>query len=173
MKKNITREVLNTNLNKGFTLVEFLIVIVVVAFLAYFAFAKMNDHSVQSTDSDIEAAMSNIRAESIIYYNTLNNYGTIGAGPSDGACFKPSTLFISDAIIYTELKAARNASGGLFSCINSPGSGGSWAVAVQLKTFPSQALCVDSRRTTKITLTLPENPTQADLDSKISKGACL
>ena len=145
--------------------------VIILGFLAVFCFIYINSTKSTSYDDLLKSKLSNIRTEANIYYNTLNNFGTVKSGPSATACFKDDTIFKNDVIIARQLGAAQAYGGGLSSCANTIGSGGRWAIIVQLKSDPTVAWCVDSVNNSK-QVSLESGTQQIELDDKIKAAFC-
>lgn len=67
---------------KGFTLVELMIVVIIVAVLAGIAFSAYSRWIADARMSEAHAMMSDIRAKEEAYYNTWGSYLSAGANPT-------------------------------------------------------------------------------------------
>ena len=126
------------NFNRGFTLLELLVVVAIIGILSAVVLAALNGARSKGSDAALKAQLNGMRNQAELYTGT-------GTAFAVGTCATTAnTLF--------ETTAGTNSLGGLFGgitlantrCVSSagkPSSGSTWAVAVQTSTG---AWCVDS-----------------------------
>ena len=155
---------------KGFTLLELLVVIAVIGILAAVIMASVNSARGKSADSAIKSQMNSIRNQAQLFVDTNGTFGsfTSGACPSSA-----NTTSTTTAVFYdTEVKKVTEASGlrtggslqgtgatattSLTACAS---NGTSWVAAVVLKTSTSQAWCVDAAGAGKVVSITANTPT--------------
>lgn len=144
---------LNKNKLQGFTLIELLVVITIIGILASIVVVNLNSARGKGQDTAIKEQMSQIRAQSSLYYD--DNYGYSKSGqsqsPLDGVnCTdnnNPDTFF-ADPDFQRSAQAIQRNSGEIPTCYmtasndaTSPSQ--SWAMTAKLKTSTNK-WCVDS-----------------------------
>ena len=161
-----------TYLEKGFTLIELLVVIAIIGILSSVVLASLNSARTKGNDTAIKSNLAGIRSQAEILYDTHGGYG-VDATPSAaslGTCTQQADTLFADPTVWGQVNAAIGASLGLSSCMTTVSSGGSWAVAIQMKQNPTtQAWCVDSSGQAKVE-TLDGTPIQSELDALINNG---
>jgi prepilin-type N-terminal cleavage/methylation domain-containing protein len=139
--------------NKGFTLVELLVVISIVGLLSSVVFASVNVSRKKAADSSIKATLSGLRNQALLVYDNVGCYAysnscSMGGYTSAGRCsdaFGAGDSIFDNALIKPAITSAYNTSGGTSraNCVQAA-NGGAWAIAVALKTVTTNSWCVDS-----------------------------
>ncbi len=88
---------INFEKNKGFTLLELLVVIAVIGILAAIVISALGSAKTKSNDAAISSIMSSMRAQAALYHSAIGNYGT-SAGSAATHCLTASTMFVSGAV---------------------------------------------------------------------------
>ena len=84
--------------SKGFTLVELMVVVAVLAILAAVAIPAYHNHTLRVRQSDAHNKLLDIKTVQEMYYSQYNTYG---GWPADGDTFKNLLSFnISDSTFY-------------------------------------------------------------------------
>lgn len=133
-------------LQKGFTLIELLVVIAIIGILSSIVLASLSSARTKGEDAAIQSTLSNMRAQTELYYSNTNDYGATAADCTSG-------IFVSTAV------------GGLKSLVDSAKlrttvvckatASSSWAVSALLKSpiGTNTTYCVDSTGGSKATTT--------------------
>ncbi len=161
--------------DKGFTLLELLIVIAVIGILTAIVVASLSSSRAKGADAAIKSNLANIRAQAELVSPTLGNtYGTRASGSCPGIANTGTGTIFHDTKIKTAIQSSAVQAGGTvagsgvgtivnYSACASNGT--SWAAAVTLRTgntSPFSAWCVDSSgRSKRVSVTSGTSPTSA------------
>mgnify|MGYP000087221160 CR=1 FL=1 len=136
-------------LQKGFTLIELMIVVAIIGILASVVLASLNTARDKGADAAIKANVNGIRAQAELYYDSNGNTYA-GTAYTVQACLTAAQTgnMFADANVMSALNASATQSGaGLSRCA---AAANSWVIAFQLKTggtagdTTADAYCVDS-----------------------------
>jgi len=137
------------NKQKGFTIIELIVVIAIIAVLAAIVLVNVTQYINKGKDAAIQGNMASILTNAAQYVDTNGSYGTNAAG----VC--------QDATVVSAMTAANTASGGTSTCTVSPsaGPGTAFCACSPLKNSAGNVFCVDStgfkRASTTGTSTVP------------------
>lgn len=138
--------VVNMKKNKGFTILELIIVICIIGFLSAVVFGALNSVRRKSSETTIKSNLGFIRSRSFLYFNRANNFGTatVSAATTSAACSTANTIFATNSFVLVNnyIVEAENASdpssNWVATCavgkLSTDANATSWAVAVPLKT---------------------------------------
>ncbi len=142
---------MNQNRFKGFTLIELLVVIAIIGILSAVVLASLNTARSKGNDAAIKSNLDTIRTQSVLYYDSNNNYGPAGqaaisAAVGNATCALAASMFV-DPNIAAAVKAADAAAGGTGSPTSVVKCGfnaglASWIISAKL--VGSNYWCVDS-----------------------------
>ena len=151
--------------NRGFTLIDLLVVIAIIGILSSVVLASLNTARSKGSDAAIKADLNNIRAQAELYYdNSSNSYGTFASAACDAS---PAAVF-NDQNVKQALAHAISQSGQSgTSASNCVSNNTSWAAAVTLKSANTTAWCVDSTGQSKQKTVTANTPSGA-----ITSNAC-
>ena len=132
---------------KGFTLLELLVVVAIIAIITSVILVSLGDSKNKGADASVKSNLGTIRSQSEIFYSNNDNkflpagsstfsIATCPAYNASGTDMLSKDKVISDAIAEA-VKRGTNGS----SCYN---SNIAWAVAVGLKSSATASWCVDS-----------------------------
>lgn len=135
------------NFKKGFTLLELLVVVAIIAILVSVTLVALSDSRNKGADAAVKSNLNTIRGQSELFYsNNDNSFLPIGGSTfgiatcpvynASGTNMLSKDKTIADAIA----EAVKRGSNGS-SCYN---SGLNWAIAVGLKTNANTSWCIDS-----------------------------
>jgi len=167
---------------KGFTLIEVVIVIGIIGILASIVVGSVTNARDKGADSKIESNLGSMKTQAVLIYSENGCYAgstapesecaeeavAAAACPTTGAA---GTLFAEPSIA-NQIASAKQISKGLTSCASTANQT-AWAAAIQLKSDPSKAWCVDSKGAAKEINTGDEAPyTQTTLNADIAGAVC-
>ncbi|MDO8566862.1 MAG: type II secretion system protein [bacterium] len=127
----------------GFTLIELLVVIAIIGILSAVVLASLNTARSRGNDAAIQANLSTIRTQAVLYYDDNgNSYGTqTWSSGNATACNAANTMF-DDSNINRALAAADTANGaGNVDCWS---NNTNYVVAAALAVNPNTYWCIDS-----------------------------
>ncbi len=131
--------------NNGFTLIELMIVIAIIALLSTVVLSALNSARTRGFDASVKSNLSNIRPQADLYYdNNGTSYGTFVAA-SCPATVTAGSVFSNQNII-SGIANALLAGGNGTRCVASDTA---YAIAVGLKTA-GQSWCIDSLGRSKV-----------------------
>ena len=137
-------------MQKGFTLLELLVVIGVIGVLASVILASLGSARSRAADTAIKETLFSVRTQAQFYFDTYGSFGAGGPGycPLTGGTESWAVQY--DRKIQALLTDAQNKVGGTnrTACYSETTTGG-WAIAVQLKSSSTKAWCVDYRNIAK------------------------
>ncbi len=126
---------------KGFTIIELIVVIAVIGLLTTVVLAFLSSAKAKSADSSVKASMVQIRTQAELYYNANQNFTNMCTSGAPG--------------IATILSQATSTGGGPTGSITNycVGSASNWSVYSRLKT--GGYWCVGSSGVAKTAVSLP------------------
>lgn len=134
-------------LQKGFTLIELLVVIAIIGILSSIVLASLSSARTKGEDAAIQSTLSNMRAQTELYYSNNNDYGitvaannTCTTGIFGSAAVGGLKTLVDSAKARTTITCAATAST-------------TWAVSALLKSpvGSNTTFCVDSTGGSKAT----------------------
>ena len=125
---------------KGFTLIELIVVIAIFGILAAITLAFLSKPGAQASDASVKANLLSIRKQSEIYYLESNSYGENFTECNDGV--------FSDPKVTEALNEIQNNINGSIAC-NTSASGATWAISVNKLKSAGVVWCVDSAGNSK------------------------
>jgi type IV pilus assembly protein PilE len=124
----------------GFTLIELLVVIAIIGTLSSVVLASLNTARLKSADANIQAALSAIRVQAELYYDTNAKYAPTSYEGDCGAT--PAAGVFSDPVVLSALAQIKaNNGGAAIDCGTSLGK--NYSIAVTLRT--GSYWCIDDR----------------------------
>ena len=168
----------NRRFQKGFTILELLVVVAIIGILTAVVFGALNNARAKGADKAIISNLASVRSQADLYYGAnTNSYGTFNGNNVSGAAGNCPSISFAPAITgqYQHSVFRDTLTGGMtFSVVatnaiteankQSGGSesgtqrltntrcatnGATWAVAVNLKTNSGRSWCVDSNGSAK------------------------
>lgn len=134
------------NKNKGFTLLELLVVIALIGIFAAITAAALGASRKKGTDASLKSTLAGMRAQGELYYsNNARSYGTGVTVAYTGKCDTTTTTNLFGSTIVGTLKSAAvsaNNDVGTSATSSCAQDTDSWAYAVTLT--DSSSWCVDS-----------------------------
>jgi prepilin-type N-terminal cleavage/methylation domain-containing protein len=129
-------------LEKGFTLLELLIVIAMIGLLAAVVLASINTSRAKGSNSSIKSSMHTVFNQAEIIFTT-SNPNSYGNAFTLGACAQTAGTLFADNTIWSNIQKAQTQSGGTATCASTSSA---WAVSVPLKAAEGSNTywCVDS-----------------------------
>lgn len=130
--------------NRGFTLIELMIVVTIIGILSAIVLSALNNARSKGGDGAIKSTIANARSQAELFYNTngtlqYQNLCIAGNASQDSR--------VTSA--FPMLQGATNAGSTEVSCGVTSG-GGSWAIAARLKNVANTWYCVDSLNKGKV-----------------------
>lgn len=150
--------------NKGFTLLELLVVLVIIGLLAAIVMSALSSARKRGGDAGIKSNLHTVRNQAAIFFANNNTFGATYDGGGAGGDNCPAVEFPSgqsmfqvDKVIISAINKALNDAGGVLTaetwCYNNATT---WAVAVNLKSNPAYSWCVDSSGKSKQVNAIPQ-----------------
>ena len=140
------------NKQKGFSLVELLVVIAIMAILATIAVASLNSARTKSADTAVQSAMQSLKAQAEIFYDTKGWYNSDGSTAMSINCVgaTPATggVFGDPAVQNIILNIQKNAASGATLTCTTDSLGQKWAVSVN-KLKSGGPWCLDNQNNNK------------------------
>ena len=124
---------------RGFTLIELLVVIAIIGILASVVLASLNSARSKGADAAIKSNFSQIRTESILFFDTNGYYGFSTAAYYT-TCIQGGTFPLIAATRY--LDSVQNQ--GVTPLCNGTVRDTQWLISAPLKSVAGQSWCVDS-----------------------------
>ncbi len=146
---------------QGFTLLELLIVVGIIALMAAVVFAALNNARSKGGDAGVKSNLHSIaNAAELFFVNNSNSYL-----PAGGSTFTIATCPAYSASGTNMLSKDKTAATSIAQAISNGGNNGSscynsataWAVAVGLKTNASASWCVDSSGVSRQVASVPSS----------------
>ena len=78
--------------NRGFTLIELMVVITIIAVISSIIFVVLNDARGKGNDTKVKAQLSAIRAKAELFYDSNASYNG-SAGNISGSCITANSMF--------------------------------------------------------------------------------
>ena len=144
-----------TNKKKGFTLLELLVVVSIIALLSVVVIAALNTAKAKGADSAVKADMANLKTQIELYLADKGSYAS--SNHSENYCSTvAANNIIADPIIQQVLNYANKATGGSivsnqYRSTKCAAASLSYAIAIALKTNDTDTWCMDSTGTVKQT----------------------
>jgi len=129
---------------KGFTLIELMVVISIIALLSAIVLASLGTSRNKAADTAIKQGLVNLRSSAELFY--ANNGNSYGATPLGGDCATPPLGSLFDNANIKAIIAGIQKNGVTPICHSSATA---WAVSSPLKTNGTLSWCVDSKQTIK------------------------
>ncbi|MGI9117994.1 MAG: type II secretion system protein [Minisyncoccia bacterium] len=147
---------------KGFTLMELLVVIVIIGLLAAVIIGALQSGRDKSVDSAIKSSLVNARTQAQLFYDrNTNSYGA-----TTSSCAATVGTVFADPTIAAQITQVDNQNGSTTNSISCASNGASFAIASVLKTDATKAYCVDGNNAGKIvTITSGDASTAINVSS--------
>jgi prepilin-type N-terminal cleavage/methylation domain-containing protein len=148
--------------SSGFTLIELLVVFAIITLLSSVIMASLNNARNKAKDTNIKTILIALKPNVELQYTNKGCYtNTSPCSAISPLAFAAAACPASGAVsifgfpsIATQITSARLASANSLASCKSTAGGTAWAVAVQLKSNPLRAWCVDSTRASReVTIT--------------------
>jgi len=138
---------------KGFSLVELLVVIAIMAILATIAVASLSSARIKSADTAVQTALQSLKTQAELYYDTNNNHfnsdGTTALNINcDGASSSTGGVFGDSAIQKIIQNIKQNAATGASLVCTTDSLGQKWAISIS-KLKSGGPWCVDNQNDNK------------------------
>jgi prepilin-type N-terminal cleavage/methylation domain-containing protein len=128
--------------NKGFTLLEVLVVVAVIGILAAVVLVALTSAKQKGDDSAIQGTMKSLQTQASIYHSTNGNFGVTAAACNVGMFADTTTYGLARLITAVQVKSLAVA------CFADT-SPAAWVISAQLKSDATKYWCVDSAGTSK------------------------
>ncbi|MEN9604898.1 MAG: hypothetical protein RJB39_583 [Candidatus Parcubacteria bacterium] len=126
------------NQNRGFTLIELMVVIALVGMLALIVLAALSSAKGRGDDAGIQSTMKNLQTQSGLYYSQNGNVGvTSGDCVTAGSMFADATTYGLSKLL-TGLRAKTTV-----ACFSTAAPSNIWIISAQLKSDPTKYWCID------------------------------
>ena len=153
-------------LQKGFTLIELLVVIAIIGILSSIVLASLSSARSKGEDAAIQSTISNMRAQSELYYSNNTSYSATNVGEADCSTGTIGNIFGTSTVgtLKTLTSDLITKAGGAVNTRCTASSTG-WVVAAQLKSDSTKIFCADSNGTAKIAV-------GTTLDTAVTGAGC-
>ncbi|MCF7815732.1 MAG: type II secretion system GspH family protein [Candidatus Pacebacteria bacterium] len=132
---------------RGFTLIELLVVIAIIGILASVVLASLNTARDKGADAAVKGALSQMRAQAELFYDTGRTYDTMCGDPQvDSILGNAASNSVAGATVVSVDGTAGTAT--TVICHDSPTA---YAAAAPLKGTSGSYYCVDSTGVTMVT----------------------
>ena len=150
--------------NKGFTLIEILIVVAIIGILSAVVLAALGQARSKGDVSSIKQHLANMRSQAELYAsNNSFTYGLGGSGPASGSCNGGTTsdIFTNSTGLSKMITGLLKSSSYTWCSTNgdTTNKATAWAVAAIDPTSSTNAFCMDNKgvlRTTTVTANTPQ-----------------
>jgi prepilin-type N-terminal cleavage/methylation domain-containing protein len=119
---------------KGFTIIELIVVIAIIVILASIILININGYINKANDAAVKEDMSSLLADAANYYGSNGSFASVAADPD---YLKATTGIGSTGLKYTLVTACDSAS-------DCSGTSTKWCACVQEKAVTANYFCVDS-----------------------------
>jgi len=140
--------------NKGFTLIEILVVVAIIAILAGVVLASLGNAKGKGDDTAIAATLANTRSQAELYYSNSGNYGSGAPNPTGSYAFctagaNTNVFNSSPTGLINALKAVAKSNGATLgtdkiSCASVANASSNWTAWAVMASTSKSNWCVDS-----------------------------
>ena len=133
-------------MNRGFTIIELLMVVAIIGIVAAIAISVLSDSRGKGVNAGIKSNMRTITQQAELFY--LNNANTYGSAFSLANCAQTAGTLFADPTIWKALQETERRAGVTPTCVSTVAA---WAVAEPLKAPEGTATywCIDSQGNAK------------------------
>ena len=144
--KSFTDTKVPKNLVRGFTLMELLVVIGIIAVLAAVIMLVLNSGRDSSVDAAIKSSLVNARTQAQLFYDkNQNSYGV-----ASSSCLPVVGTLFAEPTIAAQIIQVDNQNGPTPNSIACFSNGSLFAIASVLKTDTKKAYCIDANNSGKV-----------------------